>query len=373
MPTHTFRWLWIGVFLSSPAYAQGAGTTAAPFLSLGVSPRTMAMGDASTGLADDAYAANSNPAGLAQLEIKEFGVAHNEYLLGIREHYATYAHPTRLGTIAGSLTTLGVEKFQGYDATGQATHAVGAQDLSMGVSYGYAFRKDARMESLMALGVTGKWIRETLAEVSAQSFATDAGFLWSPGRRHGWLRGWKVGVALRNLGSPMRFDQKSFDLPRELRAGVSYSGLFLGETLTLVLDGRQPWAGDRSFGGGLEMWTLKTLALRAGYTSLISGGSGLRAGAGLRFRTVQVDYAFAGAGDLGNAHRLGLTFRFQSATPNTQTQGQDWYEKGLRQFHLKRWTEALVDFNRALEIDPEHPEALPMMRKTYERISPPTN
>ena len=75
-----------------------------------------------------------------------------------------------------------------------------------------------------------------------------------------------------------------------------------------------------------------------------------------------------GAGGFGAAHRIGLTLRFGKMPEDPQYVAQRWYEKGLKDYQRKRFTEALVEFNKALEIDPSHPDALKMMKKTYEEI-----
>jgi hypothetical protein len=91
-------------------------------------------------------------------------------------------------------------------------------------------------------------------------------------------------------------------------------------------------------------------------------------GAGLRFKTIQVDYAFASAGDLGQTHRFGLTFRFGTTPADPLVLAQDWYQQGLREYRRAHYSDALVDFNKALEIDPSHPDALKMMKETYAKL-----
>lgn len=360
----------LATLIVSRVEASDPGTTAANFLNLGIGPRAIAMGDAQVGLADDVYATYWNPAGLTRLQVQEAGFVHTQYLEDITEQYVAYAVPKgRLGTFAGSFSYLTVGKFQGYDAVGQRTGEVGANDASLAFSYSRSFLEDRHFGSALSVGLTGKWIQERLDSVTAKAYAADAGVFLNPGNKWGeWLEGWKAGLALRNLGTPMKFDQESFNLPQMLTGGLSYSGTLWRESITLALDGRQPKDGPRSVGIGLEVWTLQTFVLRAGYTTQGDLGNGLRFGAGLRLKTLQVDYAFAGAGKLGNAHRFGLTFRFGRAPEDPLYLAQRWYEKGLHDFRKKRFTEALVEFNKALELDPSHPQALEAMKKTYEQI-----
>lgn len=357
-------------FFPAFAAASDPGTTAANFLKLGVGPRAIGMGEAQVGLADDAYSVYWNPAGLAQLNGREAAFTHNQYFEGIKEEFAAYAQPlSETSAVGGSITYLGIEKFQGYDAVGQAGNQVGANDVSFSGSYAKSFWHDPRLGSLLSVGATVKYLRESLDGVSASAFAVDGGLLYSPGR--GWselLKGWRGGLTIRNLGSSMKFDQESFTLPRSITAGVSYTGQFWGEEVTFAADGQQPNDGHRIFGIGAEVLTLNTLILRAGYTSRSDLGNGLRVGAGIRFKTVQVDYAYAGAGPFGAAHRIGISLRFEPKAPDTQAAGQDWYEKGMRDYKKRRFTDALVNFNKALEMDPTHPQALDMMHKTYDQI-----
>lgn len=350
--------------------ASSAGTTSADFLNLGIGPRAVAMGEAQVGLADDIFATYWNPAGLAQLENPQAGFVRTQYLQEITEQYLAYAHPTKsLGTFGGSLTYLSAGSFQGFDAAGQGIGSVGVSDAALGLSYACPLYQDRRYGTLLSGGVNGKWIQERLDNVSAKAYAADGGLLFVPGKKWGEaLAGWKAGLALRNVGTPMKFDTESFPLPRTLTAGLSYTGSWRGESFTLALDGQQPNDGPRLFGAGMEVLTLKTLVLRAGYTSAGDLGNGLRVGGGLRFKNFQIDYAFAGAGALGNAHRFGMTFFFGRKPQNALALAQSWYEKGRKDFQQERYTEALQDFNKALQIDPSHPQASEMMEKTYEKL-----
>ena len=114
------------------------------------------------------------------------------------------------------------------------------------------------------------------------------------------------------------------------------------ESITVAFDARQPNAGARSIGVGIEVLTLQSFLLRGGYTSQGDLGNGLRLGAGVRFKTIQVDYAFASVGALGAAHRFGLTLRFAPPKENPVFTAQRSFAKGMKEYDKKRFTEALV-------------------------------
>jgi hypothetical protein len=357
------------LFIVPELQAADAGTTSADFLKVGIGPRAAAMGDAQVGLADDIYSAYWNPAGLAHLKVSEAGFTNTQYVQDITEQFAGYAVPTAYGTFAGQFTYLNVEKFQGYDASGQSIGEIGANDSAMGISYAKTIFGNRRYGSELSVGATGKWIQERLDTVSAGTFAGDLGLAFSPGRSWGeWSEGWRTGLALRNTGKALTFDEESFALPRTITAGVSWSGQIYGEILTWDLDLRKPNDGPVSTGTGLEIWAFNILALRGGYTSEGDLGSGLRIGAGVRFRIVEFDYAFSTMGDFGAVNRIGLTMRFASEAEDPQIIAQRYFDKGMKAYKRQRYPEALVEFNKALEIDPSHPQALGMMKKTYEQI-----
>jgi len=328
------------------------------------------MGEAQVGLADDVYSTYWNPAGMAQLRSQELGAVYTKYLESINEQYLAYAYPTQgKGTFGASLTYLSVGSIQGTDAQDTQTSSVDSNDLALGLSYSRYLHYDPRTGAGIAAGITGKVIRESLASVSGKAYAVDAGLLFTPGLAWGeTLQGLKGGLAVKNLGTSLKFDQESFPLPRVLTAGASYTGHFLGEAMTVALDARQPNDSQRSIGVGMELLTLGIFAARVGYTSAGDLGNGLRVGAGLRFRTIQVDYAYAAQGDFGAVQRIGITFKFAPLERNNLVAAQTWYQRGVRSYKSRRYTQALVEFNKALELDPTHPQALEMMKKTYEKI-----
>jgi len=348
-----------------------SGTTSADFLNLGVGPRAIAMGDAQVGLADDAYSTYWNPAGLATLRTQEAAFVQTQYVQNISQEYLAYALPrTRFGAFGASFTYMGYGSLQGYDAVEQPTGNVGANDMDLGLSYSRDLYHDERYGTELSAGVTGKWIREQLDTVSATAFAGDLGLLFSPGIKWGeYLNGWKAGLALRNVGTAMTFDQESFALPRVLTTGVSYTGNWRDESITLALDGRQPNDGPRTMGVGLEIWTLRSFVLRGGYTTEGDLGNGLSVGAGIRFKTIQVDYAFSSEGPLGTTQRFGLTLRFAQPKQNPVLLAQHSFEKGMREFKKERYQDSLTDFTQTLELDPTNPQAVDMMKQTYEKLN----
>ncbi len=364
------RWIFFLFLAAWPGYAVGVGTSAANFLKIGIGPRAIAMGEAHVGLANDVYAAYWNPAGLANLKVQEAGFVQNQYVEDISEQFLAYAFPqAALGTFAGSLSYLQMGRFPAYDAVGMPTGQVKSSDAAVALSYARRCDWDRRRGAGVAWGMSAKYIHETLDTATASAYAADVGVMFMPGRR--WsesLEGWKVGAVVRNVGSSLQFDRDRFLLPRSLEVGLAYSGRWRDETFTFVLDGRQPQGGERSWGSGIELATLQVLFARVGFSTGDDWGNGLRWGGGLRFKVAQVDYAYAHAGGFGAVHRIGLTFRLGPRPEDPQRDAQRWYDQGMKNFKKQRYTEALMEFNKALEIDPSHPDALQGMKQSYEEI-----
>lgn len=352
------------------ALAADPGTTAANFLTLGVGPRAIGMGQAQVAVADDAYATWWNPAGLVQIEEPQVAATYNNYLQQTSQQYVAGVMPAgQSGTFGASANIFSYGTIPGADAAGQPTSDVNANDLALAATYARSLFENRRKESHLSFGLTGKWIHEKLDTVGANAVAFDAGLHWEAGKSMGdELEGLRAGLVVRNLGSAMKFDTESFALPRTAAAGLALTRLWRGESFTFAVDGEKPQAGSGFFSGGLEVWTLRTFVIRGGYTSRGDVGNGLRLGAGIKFQTLEIDYAFANAGDLGSAHRVGISYQFGKKAPEPLVIAESWYEKGVKDYRRAHYTDALVNFNKALELDPNHPDALEMMKKTYERI-----
>lgn len=294
-----------------------AGSASADFLSVGVGPRPVAMGEAYAGLADDAYAAIYNPAGLAGLRRQEAAFAYNRHLEGVAQQELHYALPTAgRGTFALSATSLQVSPFTGYDADDQpAADKVSAQDLAVGAHYALSWGP-------LMLGIGGKFLDSRLADARAQGTAWDAGALYQI------KSAVRLGVSAANLGQGLKFDRESSPLPRVLRFGVSGRLDLIGKSY-LLLAAQAALPNDRTSypAAGLEFCREDLFALRAGYTGRLDAGSGWSVGGGLKLihkgrswyasstyassiPDVEIDYAFVPMAALGDTHRIGLVVRF---------------------------------------------------------------
>ncbi|MFH1723551.1 MAG: PorV/PorQ family protein [Elusimicrobiota bacterium] len=306
-----------------PAALRAApGTTAANFLKIGVAPRPVALGETFVGLADDVNALAYNPAGLAFLDRQEASFMHNRFFDGISQQWGAYAFPSaRWGTFGVGFNVLQVDPFESYDEFDRPTGEVSASDMATLV--GWAM--EVGESRALALGASGKYIRQRLSGYRAGAGAIDLGALWRSGAGKGGLDGeWRLGAGLRNIGTNVKFIDESFPLPLSGHLGASYGAPlphpFSEMRWIVAADAGFPNDRDPYFSGGLEFIPIKDMAIRVGYRNNQDSGAGVSAGLGFRalhrgfvgkwWPDFEIDYAFVDFGRLEQTHRFGMTFRF---------------------------------------------------------------
>jgi hypothetical protein len=157
--------------------------------------------------------------------------------------------------------------------------------LNIGVAYSRAFSEAIRA------GLVFRLINQRIDDLSASGFALDAGIQYVTGKRDNI----RFGIALRNVGTPMKFSgngltfrggapqgdfqmsqeqrTEKFQLPTQLNIGGSYDFLIgpnkeKGKHLhraTVVANFTSNAFGKDNIGGGIEYSFRELFVLRAGY------------------------------------------------------------------------------------------------------------
>jgi hypothetical protein len=307
--------------LPASARASASGTSGAQFLKLGAGARAGAMADAFTAVADDAYAAYYNPAGLARLPRPQFGGAHSALFQGVsyqslafvipfgrgegRESIETKANKHALGL---SIYYLGVGDIE--RRSGDSTLPAGtfnAADSAYALSYAYA------PNDRLSLGFTGKYIHQSIDTYGGSAMAADLGVLYRVNPQKD--KPITLGASIRNIGNRIGYvSSETAPLPTTV---VVAGAVALTKGFTMAVDLGK--ARDSDLYGALGMEARHSLsegvagAFRFGYTSARrdNGGlSGVTAGAGLAFQKAAFDFAWIPFGDLGNAFRFSLLVKF---------------------------------------------------------------
>jgi hypothetical protein len=286
---------------AASAGIERAGTTAGNFLAVGAGPSVLAMGGAGLGRAGSLETATWNAASLGWLQNGVITLSHATLDDQTMQEWASLGGRFgRSGTrwaVHGLYQSEGT--FEGRDASNQPTGTFSASGLAIGGTLAHAFGPH------VAVGVGGRGVTESYGSLMRGSgLAFDAGL----SLRFGAVG---FGFAAQNVGS-MRFSGRSYPLPANYGAGVSYTHAPSG--LTAVWDVNLPDAYYTDMRGGLEWQWKNMVALRAGYRAELGalegetlGGPTFGMGAGAH--GFWVDYGFLAGGVQGGQHRFALSLR----------------------------------------------------------------
>lgn len=317
--------LGLGLALPASALNGQAGTSGAQFLKLGAGARAGGMADAFSAVADDAYTAYYNPAGLSLLTSPELGGGHTAYFQGINYEVVDFAYPWgvekdyakhALSLGVYQLSIGGLQRFVAPAAGGSdSTDNVGtfnASDAAYALSYSHAF--DRRL----SVGGTAKYISQALDTYKSSAYTFDGGVLlrMNPDAQ----RPINLAATVRNLNLGLArtgyVTGNSDPFPTEVTVGVAADAVPKRLKATFELAKYRDTDPFVALGGE---WTTQFnealgTALRFGYTSERSSNPGLNGvsfGAGINFRNkASFDFAWVPFGTLGDTFRYSILVKF---------------------------------------------------------------
>jgi hypothetical protein len=289
-------------------------------------------------VANSATALHWNPAGIASLSGMTIDAVHTNWIADTRFDFAGAVLPMgSAGTLGFSLTALsmGDMKVRTVEMPEGTGEYFSAGDLAAGISYA------RQLTERFAIGVTAKYIQQTIWHESASAFAIDLGTTF----KTDLLGGMTIGASLSNFGTSMKMagrdtrnfirldpskqgstDQiptnielDSWDLPLLFQFGVS-TRVFDNNQYrwTIAVDALHPNDNYESLNIGTEFAYADYLFLRAGYQSLfldqaeggMSFGLGLTSADLFGSTRVAIDYAYQDMGRLQGVHVFTIGLRF---------------------------------------------------------------
>lgn len=286
----------------SPVFAKNT-TTSATFLKIGAGARAAGMGEAFCGLADDVSATYWNPAGLCQINGSQFGATHLSYLTGITQEQISFAK--RMGTKTAFGINISHLMANDFERTTDKDGICGTFDAANTL---LGFSLSRQLGNRFFLGMNMKGVYMSMDDEKATAYGVDMGALWRISR------GLKLGLNAQNIGSSVKFIEKDYPLPLNIKAGI---GCSMGG-MNLAVDVNKTRGTDTNVHAGCEYLLARTLALRAGIKSEITSNThgkkngmttGITAGIGLRIGGIQLDYAYIPYGDLDVTHRVSLSIK----------------------------------------------------------------
>jgi len=269
------------------------------FLKIGVGARAMGMGSAYVAIADDPTALHWNPAGLAAgHEGIHVTAMHNEWIEDFRQEYAAATLPIGPGTFGASFTGFYTSELERRDDVGNLTGHFGYNDIAATFGYG------ATVATGLDAGLSGRYIRELIADESASTFALDVG-----GKYKVRETGLSLGAAVQNVGGKGKFIAESFPLPLTIRAGAAFKRPLakLQGTGLLTTEYRKARGEDGKFHVGGEYAYHDWLAFRAG-AKFGYDDQDVSFGLGIARGNIRFDYALLPIGsNLGSSHLFSIT------------------------------------------------------------------
>ena len=288
-------------------HAGNVGDAGALFLRLGMGARAAGMGEAYTAVAKDASSIYWNPGAMAPVLGTNIVLTHNEFIQSVRLEQGALTHATDFGTFGFSFTGLFMDDLDRFGPDPSEFPLGQFSVFDIAFAGGYA----RYVVPNLSIGISGKWIHQKIDQSTANGAAFDLGLY-----HISQVKGLKFAAVVVNLGSPMNysddfFQGKDFALPRSIKLGASYDRRLPGleSQVLAAFDIVLPNDGDAKQHLGGEFVYKRMLYLRAGYKAGYDSQGGTF-GFGVEYQTLMFDYAFLLVkNDLGDSHRIGLTFK----------------------------------------------------------------
>jgi tetratricopeptide (TPR) repeat protein len=287
----------LGVLIPRPATGRDDGGTESIFAN-GTGVRAVALGGAYAALASDASAMAWNPGGLGLVSRREFQAGRFQYGYDAHEEYLAFALPSwRWGGLGVSYRSFGVGGIEQRDDR----NTLLASDLTSTESE-LAIGFGRSLGGAWSVGGAAKIQSQNVAGASGSGLGLDAGMTVQPLLAAGvavpWADRVSFGLAVRNLIEPsIRLDEASVPDPSVVRTGLAYRSRWTATALEI----EHPHGVGTRVRFGTEFTPHPMLSLRGGWN-----GRGSVFGAGVRWQSLALDYAFEDAG-IATIHRIGVT------------------------------------------------------------------
>lgn len=301
------------------------GRTSFQFLKIGLGARQVALGEAGIASVRDVNAVFWNPAGIGGIEGTEVSFSYNRWLADM--NYVSGAVGARwpgVGVFALSVASLD------YGDIPEALASIPSGDARTGNTFTggdllVGFVAAREFTERLSLGVGVKYLRETLFDYDASTFAFDVGTNFDMG-----YKGIRLAMSVQNYGGsaawldevPDRPTYEEHDLPLVFRVGIAtrvlggsdaFVDLGAAHDLTLSVEAINTNDYSERFHLGAEYAFNELITLRGGYRLNYTEGN-FSAGVGLAPRVsgmeMRIDYAYVAYEFLSAPHRFTVSLAF---------------------------------------------------------------
>lgn len=281
------------------AFAQGVSTSSS-YLSLPMSARTAALGEAT--VADPRNFASSllNPANLSSNGPATIILSHSQWIQGIKTEFGGTSIPFAFGTVGFAVTNTNIDDIEIREVPGPPIGTFNAHFAAVRLSFA------RNVFNTLSVGGAVKYLYEKLYIDETTGYGVDLGALYRTP-----FDGLTAGISVTDLGRLSQFRSEPSQLPSMGRIGGSYAFNLGSFALTVnAAAAKDLHRSDTHALVGVETIYDNALAVRLGYQTGYES-RGLSAGLGFQYSFVQVDYAYVPFSlGLGDAHIFSLGFRF---------------------------------------------------------------
>jgi len=359
------------------------------FEDLGVGARPIGMGSAFVALVDDVHSIYYNPAGLSQLTHIEFTSGYGKLYWGLDDRsnlgnaFIGYAHPlAKFGGIGVGWLSLGLNSLYREDT--------------------FIFSYGNRLYSSLSAGLTFKLLSKRYDSneytksdplfqkkgYSRTGFSGDLGLLYN------FTSNISFGLSIKDIIQPnMDLEDKRDKVPLEVGIGVAYGDK--SNLINFALDTTYK-DGKFNISAGAEKWfSGKSAGVRGGMEIGSNGWKSFSLGGSYQVSPFEIDYAFiyplSGLRGTYGSHRFSLTLRFggvkhrlseMMGSPPAETtiptkplteeekieKMKTYYYRGVDYFKRGEDEAAIAEFEKVLELKPDHAQSLKLIERARERI-----
>ncbi|MCP4548331.1 MAG: UPF0164 family protein [bacterium] len=263
------------------------------FLRFGSSARSLGMGGAGTGLADDASSLFYNPAGMEQVRSSELIFFHAELSNETRFDYIGFVQPFggfgTLGLAGALLNSGGYERATLFE---DLSETFSESQNALQISFAKRFGR-------VSGAITYRNISQSIDIYNGTGSGLDLSIFSRPHRHV------SLGIHLQNVLAPeITLLQESETFPLMMRMGGALH--MVGGRILAAVDMVRVGDAPLAIQTGIEYRLGSGFALRTGWDTMRSGYA---AGGGYRSGAWQFDYSVSDS-DIGLSHRASLTWRF---------------------------------------------------------------
>ncbi|MEW6040801.1 MAG: hypothetical protein AB1633_04700 [Elusimicrobiota bacterium] len=296
-----------------------------------------------------------NPAGLTGVDCEVSEFSHIRHFEEIIFNYVGVAFPLKFGAAGFSFLYMDIPEFQGYDEWGFKTKKIKSSGNIFNLGLSFNLWEDKFTSKNISLGISGKYITERLDTRDISSPASDAGLLYQTNILDNEIR---IGISVKNLSQDNLFSNAA------LQAGISCLTRFLNKDLFMSVE-----SSAKTQNLGIEYELTDFLSARAGLKKNpgLLTSVGFSYGIAMKISKFTFEYSNNAHSELDISHRFSIKVFFQSAEKE-QSYPEEVFEKGMDLYSEGRYAEAMLEFNRVIELDPLNKEALEMLKDCYSKI-----